>query len=103
MISTDNLISELNIVKRSSRKTLLPKEEDIVEEAILNTLSREGTLSLTKLVKTIENYGDWEAKRNSIKRRIDGQEKYLSLLDYEFIKERKPEKEDQVNMAKSIV
>lgn len=80
------------MVKRSSRKTLLSEEEDTVEEAILNTLSREGTLSLTKLVKTIENYGDWEAKRNSIKRRIDGQENYPSLIDYEFIKERKPEK-----------
>lgn len=92
MISGDNLIPELNIVKSSCRKVLLSKEEDVVEEAILNTLSREGTLSLTKLVKTIENYGGWEAKRNSIKRRIDGQENHPSLIDYEFIKERKPEK-----------
>jgi len=87
----ESIKSALNISKKSSRRVLLSTEEDLPEEAILNTLARLGPLSLIELEKHIGNYGKWEANRNTIKRRIDGLANHIGLVKYEFIKEREPE------------
>jgi len=81
---------ELNTIRRASRKTLLSSQEDWPEEAILNTLARKGPLSLIELERHIGNYGQWEAKRNTIKRRIDKDESQPGLIKNEFINERNP-------------
>ena len=83
--------SALKIAKRASGRILLEKPPDIPEKAILYTLAKNGSMSLVDLVKTIKNYGDWEANHYTIKRRIKGFRNQISFIDYEFLKEREPE------------
>ena len=85
------LESALKIAKRASGHILLTEQPDIPEKAILYALAKNGPMSLVDLVKTISNYGDWEANHYTIKRRIRGLRKQISFIDYEFIKEREPE------------
>ena len=83
--------SALNIAKRAGEHILLTEPPDMPEKAILYALAKNGPLSLVDLVKIISTYGDWEANHYTIKRRINGLANHISLIDYEFIKERDPE------------
>ena len=83
--------SALKIAKRASEYVLLTEQPDIPEKAILYALAKNGPMSLVDLVKTISNYGNWEANHYTIKRRIEGLRKQISFIDYEFLKEREPE------------
>ena len=82
--------SALNIAKRVGEHILLTEPPDIPEKAILYALAKNGPLSLVDLVKIISTYGDWEANHYTIKRRLNGLVNHISLIDYEFVKERDP-------------
>jgi len=83
--------SALNIAKRASEQILLTKPPDIPEKAILYALAKGGPMSLVDIVKNTSRYGDWEANHYTVKRRIKGLVNYISLVDYEFVKEREPD------------
>ena len=83
--------SALNITKRASECIFFTNPVDIPEKAILYALAKKGPLSLTDLEKTVSTYGAWETDRHTMKRRMKGLANHISLIDYEFVKEREPE------------
>jgi len=83
--------SALNIACRASERIFLTEIQDNPEKAILYTLAKNGPMSLIELERAISSYGGWEAKRHTIKRRLDGLANHISLVDYEFVKEKDPE------------
>ena len=83
--------SALNIAKRAAERILLTEPPDKPEKAILYALAKNGPQSLTDLVKATSKYGAWETNHYTIKRRMDGLENHISLIDYEFVREREPE------------
>ena len=90
-MNTEKLsFSALKIARRASER-ILSESDDNPEKAILYTLANNGPQSLAKIVKTLSTFGDWEVDRNTIKRRLDGQSNHISLVGYEFVKEKDPE------------
>lgn len=81
-----------NALKRSSQKTLFTETQDWPEKAILYTLAKNGPMTLADIVKTTSSFGEWEANHYTIKRRFKGLKNHLSLIDYEFVKQKEPEK-----------
>lgn len=81
----------LNIAYRASECIFLTEIPDNPEKAILYNLAKNGPMSLIELERAISSYGAWEAKRHTIKRRLDGLANHISLGDYEFVKEKDPE------------
>jgi len=69
----------------------LTETPDNREKAILFALAKNGPQSLADLVKTLSTFGGWEVDRNTIKRRLDGLANHISLIDFEFVKEKDPE------------
>jgi hypothetical protein len=80
-----------NTLNRASQKTLLGENPDLPEKAILYALAKKGPMTLAELEKTTSSFGNWEANHYTIKRRFKGLKNHLSLIDYEYVKERKPD------------
>ena len=83
--------SALNIAYRASKRIFLTEIPDNPEKAILYTLAKNGPMSLIELERAISIYGGWEATRHTIKRRLDGLANHISMIGYEFVKEKNPE------------
>jgi len=81
-----------NALKRASQRALLTEKPDLPEKAILYALAKKSPQTLADLEKTTSSFGEWEANHYTIKRRFKGLKNHLSMIDYEFVKEGKPEK-----------
>jgi len=91
-MNTDKLAdSALNIAYRASERIFLTETPDNREKAVLYALAKNGPQSLASLVKTLSTFGGWEANHHTIKRRLDGLANHISLIGFEFVKEKDPE------------
>jgi len=83
--------SALNIAYRASERIFLTETVDNPEKAILFALAKNGPQTLADLVKTLSTFGGWEANHHTIKRRLNGLANHISLIGFEFVKEKDPE------------
>jgi len=83
--------SALNIAFRASERIFLTETPDNREKAILFALAKNGPQTLADLVKTLSTFGGWEANHHTIKRRLAGLANHISLIGFEFVKEKDPE------------
>jgi len=74
-----------NIAQRASLTLFKPHDEEL---GIFSALAPKGLQVLSSFTKVTSSYGEWEANRWAVKRRMEGTKNNMSLIKCEYISKR---------------